>query len=315
MKQVHSPSHDPAARTTRALLVFLLLPAIAAAQEPSLDTVLARAADYVAAFHQQLSGIVAEESYSQESRRPGLGAQRRRLTSDFLLVLPPRADRYVEFRDVFAVDGRAIRDRDERLFRLFLDPAATADQAHAIIEESARLNIGGIPRNLNTPMLPLNFLLPAQQPRFRFRRVNRRMPDLTGHGAPAAGVATFRVTTDVWVIAFEESRRGTVIRSYEGHDFPAAGRFWIDPASGAVLMSELVMERTGIHAVIDVSYQSEPLIGFRVPIEMRERYVTRDERIDGVATYGRFRQFTVRTDEWIGTPSVPGKKPGPGPGA
>ena len=43
---------------------------------------------------------------------------------------------------------------------------------------------------------------------------------------------------------------------------------------------------------------SEPLLGFLVPIEMREQYEGRDQsRIDGIATYGRFRQFQVNTSE------------------
>ena len=55
-------------------------------------------------------------------------------------------------------------------------------------------------------------------------------------------------------------------------DFPARGRFWIDPATGRVLMSELRCRTAQIKATIDVSFQSEPLLGLLVPIEMRERY-------------------------------------------
>ena len=80
------------------------------------------------------------------------------LKSDFLLVRPPGAERFVEFRDVFEVDGRPVRDRQDRLTRLFLDTSANTDRIRAIIEDSARYNIGNIPRNVNTPMLPLVFL-------------------------------------------------------------------------------------------------------------------------------------------------------------
>ena len=66
--------------------------ATARTQEPSLDRVLERAADYVSRLHSQLSGIVAEETYVQEQRstldsslRPLLPA-RRELKSDLLLV-------------------------------------------------------------------------------------------------------------------------------------------------------------------------------------------------------------------------------------
>jgi hypothetical protein len=76
-----------------------------------------------------------------------------------------------------------------------------------------------------------------------------------------------------------------------------------------VMMTELIMDRGSVRALIDVSYESEPLLGFRVPVEMRERYLTRTERIDGVARYGKFRQFQVRTDEAIETPDGTKRKP------
>ena len=62
-------------------------------------------------------------------------------------------------------------------------------------------------------------------------------------------------------------------------------------------MSELVAENREVRATIDVSYQSEPLVGLLVPVEMREYEGPQQVAITGVATYGRFRQFTVNVDE------------------
>ena len=64
-------------------------------------------------------------------------------------------------------------------------------------------------------------------------------------------------------------------------------------------MSELVAQNRELRATIDVSYQSEPLLGLLVPIEMREWYDGRrnGSRIEAVATYGKFRQFQVNTNE------------------
>ena len=202
---------------------------------------------------------------------------RRTLLSDFLLVRPSPAERYVEFRDVFSVDGRAVRDREERLSKLFLT-SSTADSGRLrdIITESARYNIGEIPRNVNTPMLALFFLHPDTQTQFRFKRVRPEPPVLTGPGEPGqvtvrdSGV--FRVTTEMWVVEYRERGRPTIISTNNGRDFPAAGRLWIAPDTGAVLMSELAMDNGEVSATINVSYQSEPLLGFLVPVEMRERY-------------------------------------------
>jgi hypothetical protein len=284
------------------------LPLGGAAEEPTLADVMSRAGEYVANLHRQLSSIVAEETYEQQTRSLARSQspveQRKKLQSDLLLVRPAGADRYVEFRDVFAVDGAPVRDRGERLTRLFMQPTATSSQqVKAIIDESARHNIGDIPRNINTPMLPLFFLQPETQRLFRFRRAKNGRPELAvSSPMPGGDTVTFRITTEVWVVEFKETGRPTIIKTHRGRDFPAEGRFWIEPDTGIVRMSELVMENHEVNATIAVSYQSEPLLGFLVPVEMRERYRARSSRIEGVATYGRFRQFQVSTSETIGKP-------------
>ena len=281
----------------------------ASAQEPSLDRVLARAADYVRQLHTRLASIVAEETYVQEVRstldsslRPRLPSERT-LKSDLLLVKPASESRYVEYRDVFEVDGLPVRDRQERLTGLFLAPSeSTRRQLEAIINESARHNIGDIPRNINTPMLTLSFLLSETQPRFRFRRQSSAEPQLSNRPVPGGTGTVFRVTTEMWIISFQETRRATVIRTNEGRDFPASGRYWLNPETGAVLMSELQMDNRKVSGTINVSYQSEALLGFLVPAEMRERYEAGGVTVEGRATYGRFRQFQVKTEERIGKP-------------
>ena len=84
-----------------------------------------------------------------------------------------------------------------------------------------------------------------------------------------------------------------MIRTIGRRDFPARGRFWIEPATGRVLMSELLLRNRSIRVAIDVSFQSEPLLGVLVPVEMRERYEGERNHslIECRATYGRFRQL------------------------
>jgi hypothetical protein len=69
------------------------------------------------------------------------------------------------------------------------------------------------------------------------------------------------------------------------------GRLWVEPLTGRVLMSELLTGDDDLRVAIAASYQSEPLLGFLVPVEMRERYEARatDTLIEGVATYEAFR--------------------------
>ena len=118
-----------------ALIVVALASAHtpAGAQEPSLNEVLKRAATYVDEFRRQLSGITAEETYSQEVINTSrfvdalLVNPKRRLKSELLLVKPADSDRYVELRDVFEVDGKEYRidpileEGSDELFIIFRD--------------------------------------------------------------------------------------------------------------------------------------------------------------------------------------------------
>ena len=270
-----------------------------AAQALSLEEVLKLSADYVAGFRKQLSGIVAEETYVQETAMTAritdslLINPTRTLKSDLLLVKPRDSERYVELRDVFEVNGRPVRPRGSRLEALLRDPTAAAGATiQSIITESAAYNIGSITRNVNTPLMALQFLDASQQRRFRFKHVEKAMPVFKQKEDAAINDApVFRVSTEMWTVEYRERGRNTIIRQPNGAAQPAHGRFWINPTNGSVLISELIVDGGGVIATVTVSYQSEPLMGFLVPIEMRESYIRYGERISGRAEYGRFRQI------------------------
>ena len=87
-----SRSHVGLGRALLVALALLVAAPASRAQEFSLADVLARATDYVDELHEQLSGMVAEERYEQQSSSretvgfAGDGLTRRVLRSDFLLV-------------------------------------------------------------------------------------------------------------------------------------------------------------------------------------------------------------------------------------
>jgi hypothetical protein len=279
-----------------AALALMLSPV--AAQEPTVDTVLHRAGAYVVEFQRSLSGVVAEEQYVQQVRyqignsRANLAPTYRMLKSDLLLVKPAGVDRWLQFRDVFEVDGKEVRDRNERLMQLFIKPSSSsAAQVERILGESSRYNIGNLLRTINTPVLALVILDPVNQPRFTFKR--------TTHGDPLLGRGTAGPPDSVWVVEYQEVEKQTVIRTTNGRDLPSRGRFWIEPATGQVAATELIAEDPFIKGIVDVEYRIEPVVGLLVPAEMRERYEIRRDgsRVDGTATYGRFRQFQVKVDE------------------
>ena len=287
-----------------ACLAALAAP-LPAQTPPSMDEVIGRAAKYVADYQTQLSGIVLEEHYRQEIRattttslRNGPTGTRRELRSDVLMVKPTGHERWVQFRDVFEVDRRPVRDRDARLEQLFLKPSSsTMAQAERIARESARYNLGSVERTVNVPVMALIFLDPAFRSRFQFTPVRP--------GNVRAFAAIVANAGDVLALEYKEAETGTLIRTTADKDLPAHGRFWIDAPTGRVLRTELIAEDLTVRGKIDVTYRLEPGLGFLVPAEMREEYSTRGRstRILGRATYGKFKRFSVTTEETL-------KKPG-----
>jgi hypothetical protein len=294
-------------RARLSLVALLITPVLhaRAAPEATLQIVLARAGTYITEYRRQMSTIVAEEHYIQQARYQGgrrvptdVQPEHRELRSDLLLVRPAGSRDWLQLRDVFEVDGHPVRDREERLTSLLREPSRFADgQIASIINESARYNIGSIQRTVNVPLLPLMFLEPGNQDRFKFKLAADRRPAMTRDEPTQPG--SFRVSTEVWVLEYRETEPGTFIRTPGRKDLPSHGRFWIEPTTGRVLMSELINDDRAVRATIDVSYQSEPLVGFLVPVEMREQYEGRRDgmRIEGTATYGRFRRLQARLDD------------------
>jgi len=267
----------------------------------SLQTVLDRVSDYVLRYQRELSSVVVEEKYVQDadkSDRPLL--THRELRSDLLLMKAQSDSGYVQFRDVFEVDGDAVRDRTDRLMQLFVSPSENPKkQAAQIMNESARYNIGRIERNINVPLLALLLLDPVYQPHFKYS------VDTEHRGTPRGLPKTpaFTLAADAWELDFDEIRSPTIIKG-DLQDAKSHGRVWVDPETGRVLITELVNEAKTVRSTIRVSFQSAPLDGFLLPIEMRERYERKGQfyLFEGTATYSNYRRFTVTTDESIKTP-------------
>ena len=270
-------------------------------QEPTLASVLGLATEYVDTLHDQLLNVVANEQYQQRATtnrasvgRQGGGAgayQRRTLHSDYLLVQPEGSDRHYGYRDVYEVDGRSVRDREERITKLFLDPSATASrQIQGILSDSSRHNIGLFDRNINTPTLALLFLKDSYKARFSFTR--------TDDGSPSLGIDEPESMEDLWVVEYRETWPTTIISTRGGRNMPASGRFWIEPFTGRITNTEINFQDTTFEAIISVLYEEQSNLGHAVPIEMRERYTDRrGSRVDGTATYDDYRRFRVDVSE------------------
>lgn len=280
-------------RTSAALILTCLVlgsrnEASPASDEPSLKTVLSRAAAYAVDYHQRFTVLVAEEHYVQRvgpERTAGApdrrGLDRERLLKSDYIIVPDYAgtNSWLGVRDVLEVDGEPVTTDHERLRALLEDTSQpVASRLRALSDLQAKYNLGGLYRTINVPTLPLVFLLPDRQPRFRFKH--------TG--------TTKSRDTPVWVVSYEERDRPTIIKTPEGHDVTSSGSFWIDPVTGAVLRTELragqVADRP-LTTIILVGYAYNSRFEMLLPEDMNELYLTGLSRIEAHATYSNYRRW------------------------
>jgi len=277
------------------LTVTLLVTAFAVhakpqAPDPSLATVLDRVSQYAETYERTFAAMAMEEHQTQSLQRAdGRVRQSRVLVSDFLLIKTGPEWAQV-FRDVIEVDGKPIRNRDERLRKLFLEKPRTAiEQAQAIGAESRRHNIGPT-RQGNSPLLPMIFVHPRYLQRSRF--------SLTGN-----------------ILTFEEVQRPTILGARVAGrprvDLPTTGTLTIDPATGRILAGEFTA--TGPPDVtsmsLSVQYSEDETLKLMVPASARERYGVRrlpaDDQLFVDSTYTNFRRFEVSVGEQIKVPKSP----------
>lgn len=278
----------------------------AAPVAPDLVPILERAGRYVTAYQKTFSDLVAEEDYRQDLSEP-TGRFSRHSRAEMIFVSLPGPIPWAVFRDVHEVDGKKVRDREARLERLFRDSpdgaVAAASRAKAILDESARFNLGPVRRTLNVPTFALLVLHPDHQHRFSFKHARGKSID----------------GTQTVLVAFAERLRPTLVAGADG-DVVANGSIWIDPDRGTVLRTDVGYSSglegrfTGAARTrIVTEYGREPRLQVTVPVQMTETYETgggyyaglRDEwgrlrsgfAIKAVARYSGYRRFDVTTDE------------------
>lgn len=271
-----------------SISLLVAFPAPLVAEEPNLKTVLARAATYADDYHQQFTVLVAEERYVQRvsplrtpaPHAPVTPQQERLLKSDYILVHDfAGVNSWLGVREVLEVDGEPVTMDREQLRALLEDTTRPLSaRVRALADLQAKYNLGDLYRTINVPTLPLEFLLPDRQSRFKFKHRG----------------STSVQDRPVWIVSFEERDHPTIIRTPEGRDIESSGSFWIDPTNGAVLRSELrIGQLPGrpLTTIILVSYTHNARFDMLLPDDMNELYLTSRARIEGHATYSNYRRW------------------------
>src|SRR4051812_15263675 len=246
-----------------------------------------RASRYVADYERDFSALVGELHETQRVISPGGAIKKQRaIVADILLG--KNGDATHSFRDVLTVDGRVVRNREERLRKLFIDGQSrrVEAQAHAIDAESSRYNIG-IERGMDTLMLPLTILHPDQASGFRFAR--------TSNG-----------------LTFTEVRAPTLVRSRHGgdeKDLFLRGNFTLGGDGASVHAATLMAENDFVIVSVDVQYVEDAATRLLVPSASSEHYRMAEsgkaDRTEVRSVFSNFRRFQVKVDEQIELPHQP----------
>ena len=206
-------------------------------------TVLSSAMRYAMNYEQRFALLAAEEHYVQElmrppnpgdnlsQRNPGGGMRAggqmnlQTIKSDYLLVqLGGDGEGFMPFRDTYEVKGRKLRERNDRLLKLFTSQDKNRfEKAADINSDSAKHHLGNVARTINIPLLAMMFLHPRVNERFEF----------TDGGEENIGGRILRKAI------YKEVARPTLIKTTRGRDVAMTGFIWIDPFNGTVMKTEL----------------------------------------------------------------------------
>ena len=292
-------------RTPRILVWFLLLAGVPAGLGAQVGntpgsgftTVIGSAMRYVMAYEQKFALLAAEETSVQELQRPpnpgdnlsrnnpgggmrpGGAISRIVLKSDFLLVqLGGDGEGWMAFRDAFEVKGTKVRERDDRLLKLFQgDDKERFEKAAKLSDDTARHHLGNVARTINIPTLAMMFLHPRVNERFEF----------TDEGEETIGGRVLRRA------AYREAARPTLIKTTRGRDLALTGHLWIDPFNGTVVKTDLNAADPAVRCAITVTYRKDDALEMWVPAQMEEYYraaLALDD-IVSTATYTNVRRF------------------------
>jgi hypothetical protein len=260
-------------------------------------TVLSSAMRYTMNYEQQFALLAADEQYVQELMRPpnpGDNLSQRNpgggmraggsmnatiIKSDYLLVqLGGDGEGFMPFRDSYEAKGRKLRDRDDRLLKLFTsNDKGRFEKAADLSKDSAKHNLGNVARTINIPMLAMMFLHP---------RVNERFEFNDGGEETVAGRVLRKAI-------YKEVARPTLIKTSRGRDLAMTGIIWIDPFNGTVVKTELNAADPIVRTQVNVTFRKDDALDMWVPEKMEEYYKAYSavDDILATATYTNVRKI------------------------
>jgi len=246
-----------------AVITIAITPLVAA-QKPAAPTVeeLQRVgAEYVAAYAPKVSGVVLEELFqlievvAQQMQVP------QRTLADIVL-LNNKGD-LLGLRDIFKLDNRALRERTPRIVEALSAPTPgnwVAAQRYA--REHAIHLRSNVVLWYSDPTLAFQFIRASNQPRLAYKLEGSKKMN---------GVQVFG-------LGFKEREEKGLTYLLGTPDNPtASGRFWIDPATGAIHNTELWIQSEKETGRSQVSFAPDAALSVLLPKEATHTFELREK--------------------------------------
>lgn len=245
------------------MAVLWLNGSVDARQAPNLPDLLRLAGEYQSAYVNRVSGVSLEEQYQLIDVTGGKMRGVIRISSDVVFVNLNGG--VTALRDVFAIDTKPVRERSPRIAALLGAPATpTLKDWETAIRYPAQGSVYfglDIILKVNEPTTALRFIAPSVQEVLKYSLDGQK----TLNGVQTIG------------LRFEEpagqQKKYLLATRANGR---ASGRFWIDPASGAVHQTELWVDSKGESANITVKYAPHAALNLVLPTETSETYEERE---------------------------------------
>ena len=158
-------------------------------------------------------------------------------------------------------------------------------QAEQIRDEGARYNLGNMRSTIGNPVMALGVL----------QKLSAALPLFAREGRPECG-------PDVWIVDYKEETAPAMIRGEPARSV-AHGRLWIDAMTRPRRQDRAAGRTASIRAVVTTTFRPDERFDIaRAARDARALHVGQRQRINTVATYGRFRRFDVSADEDIHSP-------------
>jgi len=238
------------------LLPFALPPVQAPRADTSTAAVVDAASTYVKAYQDQLTFVLADESYTQQIRTqvPADASmpRSRNLKSEIAFMFADRT--WMAIRDVMQVDGKPVDRRPDLRADLQLLPAQQV--AGKFKSYNSRFNLGHVIRNFNEPTLSLLVLDPGYRESFKFER---------------KGVERSSGMTLV-TLAFSQIKPPWLIYDLNLNPVFSHGELVVEAGTGRVRRAVLRAKISSVQMEFTTVYAPETRLGIWVPTLFREHY-------------------------------------------